>query len=87
MARVLVYTSPARGHLYPIKALERGLAAFGERAPLDRADLRKAIDRVEPDVLVVDANSWGALAAADASGLPWSAFMPYFTPLPAVRPR
>lgn len=137
MARVLVYTSPARGHLYPImgpatelarrghdvnvvtladevdlvrsqglsaeamdpsiearemddykgknpiEALQRGLAAFGERAPLDRADLRSAIDRVDPDVLIVDNNSWGALTAAEASGLPWSAFQPYFTPLPS----
>lgn len=137
MARVLIYTSPARGHLYPIMgpatelarrgndvhvvtladevdlvrsqglfaeamdpaiearemddykgknpvdALTRSLAAFGERAPLDRADLRKAIERVQPDVLVVDTNSWGALAAAEASGLPWSSFMPYFTPLPS----
>ncbi len=137
MARILIYTSPARGHLYPImgpatelarrghdvhvvtladevdlvrsqglsaeamdsaiearemddykgknpiEALALGLAVFGDRAPLDRADLRKAIERVQPDVLVVDTNSWGALAAAEASGLPWSAFMPYFTPLPS----
>ncbi len=137
MARILIYTSPARGHLYPIMgpatelarrghdvhvvtladevelvrsqglyaeametaiegiemddyegknptdALRRGLAVFGERAPLDRADLRNAIASVEPDALVVDANSWGALAAAEASGLPWCSFMPYFTPLPS----
>lgn len=137
MARVLIYTSPARGHLYPImgpatelarrghdvhvvtlagevelvrsqglfaeamdpaiearemddykgknpiEALERGVAAFGDRAPLDRADLRSAIDRVDPDVLVVDTNSWGALAAAEGSGRPWCSFMPYFTPLPS----
>lgn len=137
MARALVYTSPARGHLYPImgpatelarrghevhvvtladevelvrsqglfaeamdpavearemddykgkgpvEALTRGIAAFGERAPLDRADLRGSIDRVDPDVLVVDTNSWGALAAAESSGLPWCSFMPYFTPLPS----
>lgn len=137
MARVLIYTSPARGHLYPIMgpatelarrghdvhvvtladevelvrsqglfaeaidpaiearemddykgknpidALNLGLAVFGERAPLDRVDLRRAIERIEPDALVVDANSWGALAAAETSGLPWCSFMPYFTPLPS----
>lgn len=137
MARVLVYTSPARGHLYPIMgpatelaarghavhvvtlaeeidlvrsqglfaepmnpeiearemddykgknpmaALALGLAAFADRAPLDRADLHENIDRVDPDLLVIDNNSWGALAAAEASGLPWCSFQPYFTPLPS----
>jgi len=137
MARVLVYTSPARGHLYPImgpatelarrghevhvvtladevglvrsqglfaeamdpaveacevedykgknpmEALRIGLGTFSDRAPHDRVDLRAAIERVDPDVLIVDNNSWGALAAAEGSGLPWSAFQPYFTPLPS----
>lgn len=137
MARVLVYTSPARGHLYPImgpatelarrghdvhvvtlagevdlvrsqglsaeamdpaiearepndylgknpmEALALGLAAFADRAPHDRVDLDDAIDRVRPDVLIVDANSWGALATAEASRLPWCVFQPYFSPLPS----
>lgn len=137
MARVLVYTSPARGHLYPIlgpgielaarghdvhvvtlaaevelvrslglsaeamdpqvearemddykganpiQALVRSVAAFSERAMFDRADLGAAIEKVQPDVLVVDNNSWGALAAAEASGIPWCGFQPYFTPLPS----
>lgn len=137
MAKVLVYTSPARGHLYPImgpaielarrghevhvvtlasevdlarsqglsaeamdpaiearesddylgknpmEALELGLAAFADRAPHDRQDIGRAIERVEPDVLVVDANAWGALAAAEASELPWCVFQPYFSPLPS----
>jgi UDP:flavonoid glycosyltransferase YjiC (YdhE family) len=137
MARVLVYTSPARGHLYPImgpatelarrgqdvhvvtladevalvrsqglsaeamnpaiearemddykaknqmEALTLGLSAFAERAPHDRVDLGDAINRVEPDVVIVDANSWGALATAEASGRPWCVFQPYFSPLPS----
>jgi len=137
MAKVLVYTSPARGHLYPImgpatelarrghdvhvvtladevdlvrsqglsaeamapavearemddykagnpmEALALSVAAFGDRAALDRTDLRRQMERVNPDVVVVDNNSWGALAAAEASGLPWCAFQPYFTPLPS----
>lgn len=138
MAQVLVYTSPARGHLYPImgaatelsarghevhvvtladevdlvrsqglfaesmnqaiesremddykgknpmEALALGLAAFADRAPFDRIDLHDHIERVEPDVLIIDTNSWGALAAAEASGLPWCSFQPYFTPLPSL---
>lgn len=137
MARVLIYTSPARGHLYPVmgpatelakrghdvhvvtladevdlvrsqglsaeamdpaveacevedykgknpmEALRIGLGTFSDRAPHDRRDLRAAIERVDPDVLIVDNNSWGALAAAEGSGLPWAAFQPYFTPLPS----
>jgi MGT family glycosyltransferase len=137
MAKMLVFTSPARGHLYPImgpatelarrghevhvvtlasevelvrsqglhaealapaiearemddynaknpmQALALGLTAFGDRAPHDRVDLAYAIDRVDPDVLIVDTNSWGALATAEASGLPWCIFQPYFSPLPS----
>jgi len=135
MACILVYTSPARGHLYPIlgpatelasrghdvrvvtldaevelvrglglgadamdpavearemddykgrnpkQSLERAVATFGDRGPMDRLDLRRAIASHDPDVLIVDNNSWGALAAAEGSGLPWCAFQPYFTPL------
>lgn len=138
MARVLVYTSPARGHLYPImgsatelsarghevhivtlagevdlvrsqglfaesmnqaiesremddykgknpmEALALGLATFADRAPFDRTDLHDHIERVGPDALIIDTNSWGALAAAEASGLPWCSFQPYFTPLPSL---
>lgn len=137
MARVLVYTSPARGHLYPImgtatelhrrghdvdvvalsaeidrieglglrahpiaaevearemndyegknpiEALKLSLATFADRAPNDYADMTAAISRHEPEVLIVDNNSWGALAAAEASGRPWCGFQPYFTPLPS----
>lgn len=137
MATVLVYTSPARGHLYPIMgtalalqerghevhvvtlsaevdrirslgleahamsrevegrkmndyegknpiaALKLSLATFADRAPNDYADLAEATAKHEPDVLVVDNNSWGALTSAEASGLPWCAFQPYFTPLPS----
>jgi MGT family glycosyltransferase len=131
MATVLAYTSPARGHLYPISALlvelqRRGhrielrtlseevaqtrgrgfqaaaidpaieeivmedwrapnaraalacaLDTFAARAPLEVLDLRDAIRDADPDVLVIDANCWGAASAADASGLPWTSFWPY----------
>ncbi len=131
MARILAYTSPARGHLYPLTPIldelagrghtiavrtlasevalmnTRGFAAaaiseqveaitlqdwrdrnprhalqiavrgFGARAGHDAADLRQAIDQEQPDALVVDVNSWGALAAAERWGGPWAAFCPY----------
>jgi len=131
MSRVLAYTSPARGHLYPvtsillelrsrghdvvvrtlasevplmrslgfgaeaidprIEAVEledwrvrgaaRQLAAsvrgFCERAEFDAPDLMSAIEIEAPDAVLVDINSWGALAAAERWGGPWSAFCPY----------
>jgi MGT family glycosyltransferase len=137
MARVLAYTSPARGHLFPVTPIldelrERGhdialrtLASqvelmrsrgfnaapidpaiehidhddYGARTPLgaekravrvfcDRAehdarDLRRAIDDVRPDAVLVDINAWGALAAAEAWSGPWAAWCPYPLPLPS----
>ena len=138
MSRVLIYTSPAKGHLIPVKATGRELAGrghtvhvrtlagevegiralgmeasaidqrvedrelddwkatstmgalklsmrtFADRAPYEVEDLRSAIRELSPDSLIVDTNSWGAQAAAEASGLPWAVFQPYFTPLPAA---
>lgn len=135
MARILAYTSPARGHLYPLTpilgelrqrghlvavrtlasevplmrslgfdatpiseriegiqhddwqasnvraALAHAVAIFVARAQHDAPDLRGAIDEVRPDVVIVDINSWGALAAAEAWGGPWATFCPYPLPL------
>jgi MGT family glycosyltransferase len=134
MARVLAYTSPARGHLYPLTpilaelrdrghqvalrtlgsqvslmrelgfdaapidqhieaiehddwqtssqpaALGRSVATFLARARYDGPDLRGAIGETDPDVVLVDINSWGAMAAAEAWGGRWASFCPY--PLP-----
>jgi MGT family glycosyltransferase len=131
MARILAYTSPARGHLYPLtpildelrrrghaiairtlssevalmrergfdargisqrveatelqdwrtrsprRALAMSVAGFCARAEYDEADLRHAIEQQRPDVVVVDVNSWGALAAAEKWGGPWACFCPY----------
>jgi MGT family glycosyltransferase len=134
MSKVLVYTSPARGHLYPVMDAALALAARGHavhvrtlaaevpvvvaaglaaspmapgiearelddwrggspiasarlafrtflaRAPLEVEDLRAAIADQRPDLLLVDTNTWGAQAAAEASGLPWATWHPF--PLP-----
>jgi MGT family glycosyltransferase len=45
--------------------------------------MREAIEATDADLLVVDTNSWGAQAVAEASGFPWATFQPYFTSLPA----
>ena len=137
MARYLVYTSPARGHLYPIVptleelrrrghevvvrtlssevgllrnldfeveaidpaierreiddwrartpigALQAALRGFFERARHDGPDLRRAIDEGHPDMLLVDINTWGAMAVAETTGIPWATWCPYFLPVPS----
>ncbi len=137
MARVLAYTSPARGHLYPLVpildelagrgheislrtlasqvalmqdhgfaagpisprveelvhddyrartpqgSLRRGVAKFAARAEHEVADLRAAIDAERPDVILVDAMSWGASAAAAAWDGPWAQWFPYPLPVPS----
>ncbi len=134
MARILAYTSPARGHLYPLTpildelclrghqialrtlssevelmrsrgfdcepldpvvegghddylartpqgALKRALRTFARRAELDLPATRAAIEQTAPDALLVDVNTWGAQAAAEASGLPWATWCPFPLPL------
>jgi MGT family glycosyltransferase len=137
MARYLVYTSPARGHLYPIVptldelrrrghevvvstlasevellrnlgfkaapidpaierkehadwrartpigALQAALHTFFERARHDGPDLRRAIEEERPDASLVDINTWGAMAAAETTGMPWATWCPYFLPVPS----
>jgi MGT family glycosyltransferase len=135
--RLLAYTSPARGHLYPlvpillelrrrgheiglrtlasqvesvgglglhvgpvserVEAIElddyrgrtqaargrRALKTFLARAEPEASDMRAAIDRHDPDVLLVDVNCWGAATVAEASGRPWAMYSPYLLPLPS----
>lgn len=72
----------------PIGALRKALRTFVDRAPHEVVDLREAVQRHQPDALFVDINSWGAMAFAESSGLPWAAFSPYFLPIkgPGVPP-
>lgn len=137
MSRILAYTSPARGHLFPVTPIldelhrrghevavrtlasevtwlsERGFDAapidrtvetielddylgrtpmgsvkravqvFARRAPFDAEDLQRAIDDVQPTAVMVDINTWGASAVAEASGLPWATWCPYPLPVPS----
>ena len=137
MARVLAYTSPARGHLFPVApileellgrghdvalrtlasevepmrargfdaapidpaieriphddhrartplgAQKRAVRVFCRRAEHETEDLRRAIDDLRPDVLLVDVAAWGALAAAEAWGGAWASWCPYPLPVPS----
>ncbi|GAA4383402.1 glycosyltransferase [Tsukamurella soli] len=138
MTRVLAYTSPGRGHLFPMTplltelrdrgvevhvqtladevervdasglharavdprieaihaadgdarsvrdAFARSVRMFADRARLEVPDLRAAVDRVDPDFLLVDANTWGAMAYAESAGLPWACFSA--SPIPRRSP-
>ena len=135
--KILAYTSPARGHLYPvvpildelarhghsiavrtlasqvglmaergfdaapiapaIEAIEhddylgrtpsgrlkRSLATFAARSTHEIGDLRAAIAEHRPDALLIDCMTWGATAAAEAWGGPWSQWFPFPMPLPS----
>ncbi len=135
MKTFLIYTSPARGHLYPMMdiALElkneghivfiqtlaeereiiiseglqhlsissdiEGLpledyykknpvsqikSAFNTwlaRAPYEIEDLQKSYNQINPDILIIDVNTWGAGAFAEAQNKPWVMFMPYCLPI------
>jgi UDP:flavonoid glycosyltransferase YjiC (YdhE family) len=65
----------------PIGALGRSLRTFSDRASYEVTDVEEALRQTGADFALVDTNTWGAQAAAEASGLPWATFQPYFTPL------
>jgi MGT family glycosyltransferase len=61
----------------PRHALDLAIQVFCARAEHDGPDLRRAIAEERPDALLVDINTWGGLAAAEAWGGPWATFCPY----------
>jgi MGT family glycosyltransferase len=66
----------ARG---PLAVLKRTIDVLCRRAALEVNDLLTAIATAQPDVVIVDANCWGAASLAEARGIPWLIFSP-FTP-------
>lgn len=66
------------------EAVENTFGTFLERAPYEAADLQRAVAERRPDLILTDVNAWGAPAAAEASGIPWAAFSPFFTWLPSA---
>jgi MGT family glycosyltransferase len=59
--------------------LKSTLDVLCRRAVIEVEDLRRAIADIRPDIVVVDANCWGAMSMAEASGVGWLVFSP-FTP-------
>lgn len=65
----------------PRKGLESTASVLYRRGLLDAPDLQAAIAEVQPDAMIVDLNCWGAMFAAEASGIPWTSFSPFIPPL------
>lgn len=61
----------------PLHSVQLNAQVFCARAEHDAPDLENAIASCQPDALLVDINSWGALMAAEAWGGPWALFCPY----------
>ena len=64
-------------------AIKSSLGTFAQRAPYEIADLRAAIEQEQPDLVLLDFNSWGAAAAAEQWGGPWARWCCYPLPLPS----
>jgi len=62
-----------------LRVLKTTIDVLCRRAVLEVDDLRRAMTRAKPDAVIVDANCWGAMSTAEASGVPWLVFSP-FTP-------
>jgi MGT family glycosyltransferase len=60
-----------------IEAQKRLLNFYLARARLEVPDLRRAVDELQPDMLVIDVQTEGAAYVAEASQLPWAMYCPY----------
>ena len=47
------------------------------RAAVEVGDIDEAIRSVKPDVLIIDANCWGAISNAETRSIPWLVFSPF----------
>jgi len=65
----------------PVSQIKSAFGTWQKRAAHEVADLHESHARVQPDLLIVDVNSWGAAAFAEAQGRPWVMFMPYILPI------
>lgn len=69
--------------LGPQASIKRAVLVFTRRARIEVPEVRKLIAEERPDLVLVDSNSWGAAAVAEASGLPWASLQHFPTPMPS----
>ncbi len=65
----------------PLNQARRTLGTWAKRATHEVADLRSTLAELRPDAVLVDINTWGACAVAEASGVPTAIYSPYFVDL------
>ena len=63
--------------------LKRAVLVLTRRAAREVPEVRGLIAQERPDVVLLDSNTWGAAAVAEASGLPWATMQNFPTPLPS----
>ena len=66
----------------PKERLTRGLEDLMRRGPYEMAQFRADVERLRPDVLLTDMNAYGAVVAAEATGLPWASIQPTLLAFP-----
>jgi MGT family glycosyltransferase len=64
-----------------VNAMRRILSLYAEFAELEIPDVRRAIEEVGPDAVIMDVQCEGGGYVAAASGLPWVQYCPYPPPL------
>lgn len=67
----------------PQASIKRAVLVFTRRARIEVPEVRNLIAEERPGLILVDSNSWGAAAVAEASGLPWATLQHFPTPLPS----
>lgn len=62
-----------------LRAATDTVRVLTRRAALEVADIRRAVETVRPDLVIVDSNSWGAISYLETEDVPWLVLSP-FTP-------
>src|ERR1044072_5383044 len=57
-----------------LRSAQETVRVLTERAGYEAEDFADAVHAVDPDVILVDANCWGAMSAAEAQPRPWLVF-------------
>ncbi|UXA18213.1 glycosyltransferase [Mycobacterium sp. SMC-4] len=60
-----------------LRSARETVQVLTRRAELEIDDFTQAVTDVDPDVVVVDANCWGAMSVAEAQRRPWLALSPF----------
>ncbi len=66
----------------PRQRLTRGLEDLMKRGPYEMAQFRDDVAALQPDALLTDMNAYGAVVAAEATGLPWASIQPTLLAFP-----